>query len=82
MYRKACLQHFAIPVEKPRTLGMMNWVKSAGGPTFMDIIRHVARDGRGLEIMLDILRLSAFRQTRTMLCAVCHAHMHAHTRLS
>lgn len=58
-YRKATLQLFAIPVDKPNQVNMLDWVTGAGGPAFVDIIRHIARDARGLETMLDIVRLSA-----------------------
>lgn len=74
VYRKATLQLFAIPVERSTLFNMRNWIASAGGPTFVDIIRNVARDGRGLEIMLDILRLSEFPLTprpTTVVSLVC-----------
>lgn len=59
MHRKAALQRFSIAVLKPPTLRMIDWVCSAGGAVFNGILRHIREGGRGLEHMLQYLRLSA-----------------------
>lgn len=59
MHRKAALQRFSVAVQRPPTLRMADWVCSAGGDVFDGILRHIREGGRGLEHMLQYLRLGA-----------------------
>lgn len=63
VHRKATLQHFSIPVQRPPTLNMRDWIWTAGGAGFMGVIRQIRQGNDSLEQMLQYLRLGATSTT-------------------